>query len=211
MRKLVLATLVILIVLFAAACAGGTATQPAAPAAQQPAQNAAQPAAKAGGEKTVTIGFTTSQTGSANLESGRQTNGFKQWMDEVNSKGGLKLADGTVLKFTSKSYDDESKKDRIQELYTKLINDDKADFLISPYSSGLADTVAVVAEQNGKIMITAGAASDSTHQQGYNLVYQTYTLTSPLPHAARLTSSVSSTTPRRSPSSTRRTSSRRTW
>ncbi len=188
MRKLVLGTLVILIVLFAAACAStpaapSTAQQPAQSAAQQPAQNAAQapaqnaaqPAAKAGAEKTVTIGFTTSQTGSANLESGRQTNGFKMWMDEINSKGGLKLADGTVLKFTSKSYDDESKKDRVQELYTKLINDDKADFLISPYSSGLADAVAVVAEQNGKIMITAGAASDSTHQQGYTLVYQTYT------------------------------------
>jgi len=47
----------------------------------------------------------------------------------------------------------------VQELYTKLISDDKADFLISPYSSGLTDAAAVIAQQYNKIMITAGAAS----------------------------------------------------
>jgi ABC-type antimicrobial peptide transport system ATPase subunit len=55
------------------------------------------------------------------------------------------------------------------------VNDDKADFLISPYSSGLADAAAVMAEQYNRIMITAGAASDSTHAKGYNLVFQSYT------------------------------------
>ncbi len=56
-----------------------------------------------------------------------------------------------------KFYDDESKNDRVQALYTKIINEDKADFLLSPYSSGLARSAAVVSEQNGKVMITAGA------------------------------------------------------
>ncbi len=63
----------------------------------------------------------------------------------------------------------------MQELYTKLVNDDKADFLISPYSSGLADASAVIAEQYGKIMITTGAASVSTYMKGYTHVFQTYT------------------------------------
>ena len=125
--------------------------------------------------KTVTIGFTASQTGKLNVESTRQINGFTLWIDQVNAAGGIKLADGTAVTFTAKFYDDESNKDRVQELYTKLINDDKADFLISPYSSGLADAAAVIAEQYSKIMITTGAASDNTYQKGYTLVYQAYT------------------------------------
>ncbi len=190
MRKtavLLIAFLVIGMVI--AACGGPSGGAAPAPAGNQaaPTQAAAKseapktqaqapaaPAAK-GSEKTVTIGFTSSNTGSLNTESTRQTNGLKMWVDDVNNKGGVKLADGSVIKFAVKSYDDESKKDRVQELYTKLVNDDKADFLISPYSSGLADAVAVIAEQYGKVMITAGASSDSTHDKGYSLVYMAYT------------------------------------
>jgi branched-chain amino acid transport system substrate-binding protein len=128
-----------------------------------------------GNEVTAIIGFTTSQTGSLNVESTRQSNGLELWMKQVNDAGGLKLKDGTVVKFDAKFYDDESKVDRVQELYTRLINQDKATFLISPYSSGLADASAVIAQQNNKIMITTGAASDSTYEKGYSLVYQAYT------------------------------------
>jgi branched-chain amino acid transport system substrate-binding protein len=39
----------------------------------------------------------------------------------------------------------------------------------------LTDAAAVIAQQYNKIMITAGAASDSTYKKGYTLVYQTYT------------------------------------
>jgi ABC-type branched-subunit amino acid transport system substrate-binding protein len=125
--------------------------------------------------KTVVIGFTASKTGKFNVEATRQINGLHLWMQQVNAKGGVKLPDGTVVKFTDKYYDDESKKERVQELYTRLISADKADFLISPYSSGLTDAAAVIAQQYDKIMITTGAASDSTYKKGYTLVYQTYT------------------------------------
>jgi ABC-type branched-subunit amino acid transport system substrate-binding protein len=129
----------------------------------------------AAGTKTVVIGFTASKTGKFNVEATRQINGLHLWMEQVNAKGGVKLPDGTVVKFADKYYDDESKKERVQELYTKLISTDKADFLISPYSSGLTDAAAVIAQQYNKIMITTGAASDSTYKKGYTLVYQTYT------------------------------------
>ncbi|HEX9884625.1 MAG TPA: ABC transporter substrate-binding protein, partial [Desulfobaccales bacterium] len=135
-----------------------------------------QPAAAAEAKtQTVVIGFTASQTGKLNVEAIRQINGLNLWLEQVNAAGGVKLADGTVVKFAAKFYDDESKKERVQELYTKLISTDKADFLISPYSSGLTDAAAVIAQQKDKIMITTGAASDSTYKKGYTLVYQTYT------------------------------------
>lgn len=131
--------------------------------------------AQAPAAKTVVIGFTASQTGKLNVEGIRQINGLNLWMERANAAGGVKLADGSVVKFSSKFYDDESNKGRVQELYTKLINDDKADFLVSPYSSGLTDAAAVIAQQNNKIMLTAGAASDSTYKKGFTMVYQTYT------------------------------------
>jgi ABC-type branched-subunit amino acid transport system substrate-binding protein len=149
--------------LLLAACASNQAT---------PAATQAPAAAK---EVTAIIGFTASQTGSLNVESTRQVNGLNLWMKQVNDAGGVKLSDGTVVKFDKKNYDDESNKDRVQELYTRLATDDKADFLISPYSSGLADAAARIAEQYGKVMITTGAASDSTYELGFTLVYQAYT------------------------------------
>jgi branched-chain amino acid transport system substrate-binding protein len=134
-----------------------------------------QPAPGFAAEKTVVIGFTASQTGKLNVEGMRQINGLNLWIEQANAAGGVKLPDGTVVKFAAKFYDDESKKDRVQELYTKLIGQDKADFLISPYSSGLADAAAVIAQQNNKIMITTGAASDSTYKKGFTLIFQSYT------------------------------------
>jgi branched-chain amino acid transport system substrate-binding protein len=123
----------------------------------------------------MVIGFTTSQTGNYNVSSLRQVNGLTLWMEEVNSAGGIELSDGTAVKFESVTYDDESAKERVQELYTRLSTEDNADFLISPYSSGLTAAAALIAEQYGKIMITTGAASDSTYKEGYTLVFQAYT------------------------------------
>jgi branched-chain amino acid transport system substrate-binding protein len=125
--------------------------------------------------KKIVIGFTASQTGSLNLESKKQVQGLQLWLDDVNRAGGIKLKDGTVLTPEIKFYDDESKTDRVQALYTKLLNDDKVDFVISPYSSGLVKAAAVVSEQYGKIMITTGGADDKTMEQGFKSTYQLYT------------------------------------
>ena len=156
-------TLLILAGLILSACAPAATAEPAAPA--DPAM----------AEKTVVIGFTSSLTGKQEVSSKRQVNGFTLWMDQVNAAGGIKLSDGTVVKFESKTYDDESNGERVQELYTRLINEDKADFLISPYSSGLTSAASIVAEQNGKVMITTGAADDDTYKTGNTSLFQLYT------------------------------------
>ena len=150
---------------------GGCAPTAAPPgAATTPATG--KPAAAA---KRIVIGFTASQTGSQNLPSKKQIEGLQLWLDDVTKAGGIKMKDGTVLLPEMKSYDDESKADRVQALYTKLILEDKVDFLISPYSSGLAKAAAVVSEQNGKVMITTGAADDATMESGFKSIYQLYT------------------------------------
>jgi len=174
-----ISTVLVLMGLILSACAPG-ATPTEAPVAPQPTEAPAeeQPAATeapVATEETVTIGFTSSLTGAQEVSSKRQVAGFNLWMNQVNEAGGLKLSDGTVVKFAAQTYDDESAKERVQELYTRLITEDNADFLISPYSSGLTAAASIIAEQNGKIMLTAGAAEDDAYKTGNTSLFQLYT------------------------------------
>ena len=172
-------TLLVLMGLILSACGPGAAPTEApvvsepteAPAQEQPAATEAPTMV----EKTLTIGFTSSLTGAQEVSSKRQVAGFNLWMDQVNEAGGIKLSDGTIVTFAAQTYDDESNKERVQELYTRLITEDNADFLISPYSSGLTAAASIIAEQNGKIMITAGAAEDDAYKTGNTSLFQLYT------------------------------------
>ena len=162
-------TVLVLFGVILSACAPAAPTQ--APAEEQPAATQAPAMA----EETVVIGFTSSLTGAQEVSSKRQVAGFNLWMDQLNEAGGIKLSDGTVVKFSAQTYDDESNKERVQELYTRLITEDNADFLISPYSSGLTAAASIIAEQNGKVMLTAGAAEDDAYKTGNTSLFQLYT------------------------------------
>ncbi len=121
----------------------------------------------------ITVGFTVSKTGALNVDSMEQFRGFELWRDQVNGAGGIK-AGGKSYKIQLVNYDDESNSKRVQQLYSRMILQDKADFLFSPYSSGLTATAAVVTEQYGKIMLTTGAAEDKTYRLGNHYLYQMF-------------------------------------
>jgi len=187
MKRLILFAMLIAVLLVAAQCGGAAAPESAAPAQEEPEVAVEEPAAAeeepaataeeampSGGEATVVIGYTASKTGSQEVPSRGQTRGLELWLEQVNQEG-VTLSDGTVVKFEAKTYDDESTKERVQLLYTTLIEEDQADFLISPYSSGLTDAAAVIAEQYGKVMVTTGAASDDTYKKGLTSAFQLYT------------------------------------
>ena len=134
---------------------------------------AALVATAASAQETLTIGFTVSQTGALNNDSIAQMRGFELWRDEVNAAGGIK-AGGKQYKIEFKSYDDESQNARVQQLYTRLIVQDKAQFLFSPYSSGLVATAAIISEQYGKVMLTTGGAEEKTYKLGNKNLFQVY-------------------------------------
>jgi len=64
---------------------------------------------------------------------------------------------------------------RVQQLYTRLIQVDKAQFLFSPYTAGLVATAAIVSEQYGKLMICVGSSEPQTFKLGNKYLYQMYT------------------------------------
>jgi len=125
-------------------------------------------------EDTITVGFTDSQTGPLNVDSLGQQHGYEFWRDEVNAAGGIK-AGGKTYKVKFVSYDDQSVGGRVQQLYTRLINQDKANFLFSPYSSGLTAPAAVISEQYGKIMIDSGGAEEKPFEQGNKYLFMVIT------------------------------------
>ncbi len=122
-------------------------------------------AAPAFAEDTITIGLTESQTGPLNVDSLGQQRGYELWRDQVNATGGIK-AGGKTYKVKFVAYDDQSVGGRVQQLYTRLIVQDKADFLFSPYSSGLVAPATVITEQYGKIMIDSGGAEEKPFMLG---------------------------------------------
>jgi branched-chain amino acid transport system substrate-binding protein len=130
---------------------------------------AATPALAA--DDTLTIGMTLSQTGPLNIDSLAQVRGSELWRDQVNDAGGLKVGD-KHYKIRFVSYDDQSQGGRVQQLYTRLIVQDKAQFLFSPYSSGLCNTAAVISEQYGRIMLITGGAEPKTYTLGNKYLVQ---------------------------------------
>jgi branched-chain amino acid transport system substrate-binding protein len=123
--------------------------------------------------QNVTLGFTVSKTGAMNVDSLEQYRGFELWRDQVNAAGGIK-AGGKSYKVQFASYDDESNVKRVQQLYSRMILQDNADFLFSPYSSSLTATAAIVTEQYGKVMITTGAAEGKTYTLGNHYLFQMF-------------------------------------
>jgi branched-chain amino acid transport system substrate-binding protein len=124
-------------------------------------------------QQTITIGFTVSKTGALNVDSFEQYRGFELWRDQTNAVGGIK-AGGKSYQIQFVNYDDESNSKRVQQLYSRMILQEKADFLFSPYSSSLTATAAVVTEQYGKIMLTSGAAEEKTYKLGNHYLYQMF-------------------------------------
>ena len=79
----------------------------------------------------IVIGFTASETGKLNADSTPQLRGFQLWRDEVNAAGGINVG-GKQYKVRLVSYDDQSKSDRVQQLYTRLIAAGRSRFPVQP-------------------------------------------------------------------------------
>jgi branched-chain amino acid transport system substrate-binding protein len=122
----------------------------------------------------ITIGMTLSQTGALNVDSLAQQRGAELWRDQVNAAGGIK-AGGKAYKVEFITYDDQSVGGRVQQLYTRLVVQDKAQFLFGPYSSNLVATAAVISEQYGKLMMIAGGADPKTYTLGNKYLFECIT------------------------------------
>ncbi len=110
----------------------------------------------------IRIGTTQSLTGSLQEFGTNQLRGLQMWLGDVNARGELL---GRPVQLVH--YDDGSDPARSAQLYRKLIQEDKVDLLIGPYSSDITMAASEVAEQFDMPMLTLGASADEIWSRGY--------------------------------------------
>lgn len=119
----------------------------------------------------IRIGATISKTGKYKEPANMLLLGYKLWQKEVNEKGGL-----LGQKVTFIIYDDESKPQKSAELYRKLIEKDKVDLVLSPYSSSITYAVSAVTEKYHYPLLAAGASALGIWKRGFRYVFGVYAL-----------------------------------
>ena len=102
--------------------------------------------AKVVGDKII-LGAAVSLTGKYSSNGVHTQNGYNLAVERINSMGGVKVG-GKNYKFEIIYYDDESNSGRAAQLAERLIKQDKVQYMLGPYSSGLTKAIAPVTEEN---------------------------------------------------------------
>lgn len=157
------AWLLIVSLVFIAACSGGSASPSDSQASpSQPAASSSAPAE--GNKKPIKIGVLASMTGSLQAYGEQTTRGFEIGLDYATN--GTRTVAGHPIEFIVE--DTETKPDVALRKATKLLENDKVDFLVGSSSSG--DTLAVlpILEEYKKIMIVEPAVADAITGANWN-------------------------------------------
>src|SRR2546422_3149261 len=109
---------------------------------------------------TIRVGFTISETGTFNVEGTNSLYGIRTAAEWINSHGGI-VVQGKTYNVSLDFYDDQSNSGNIVQLYTKIVQQDGAQFLLAPYSSGLTTAAAPIADQFDRVMLSHGGAADT--------------------------------------------------
>jgi branched-chain amino acid transport system substrate-binding protein len=152
------------LLIFIAACSSDSATNDKEPSTNEQPKEETKEEPKEEEKATIKIGVLASLSGA--LESyGKQTaNGFKLGLEYATN--GTMEVNGHKIEFIIE--DTETKPEVAIQKATKLLEDDKVDFLVGSSSSG--DTLAVLplAEEYEKIMVVEPAVADSITGSEWN-------------------------------------------
>ena len=128
-----------------------------------------QGAAAADCEELV-LGSAISLTGKYATNGIHAKNGYEFAIKKIDENGGVKVGD-KCYNFRVIYYDDESKGDRGATLAERLISQDKVQYMLGPYSSGLTKAIAPVTEKYQIPMVEAEGASRSLFNKGYKYLF----------------------------------------
>lgn len=120
--------------------------------------------------KTIELGSAISLTGKYATNGVHAKNGYEYAIQKIAENGGVKIG-ADCYNFKVTYYDDESKGDRGATLAERLINQDKIQYMLGPYSSGLTKAIAPITEKYGIPMVEAEGASRSLFNKGYKYLF----------------------------------------
>ncbi|MHB0979333.1 MAG: amino acid ABC transporter substrate-binding protein [Thermoleophilia bacterium] len=89
---------------------------------------------------------------------------YKLWVEEVNAAGGINVA-GKMLPVEMKVYDDQSDLDTSLRLMTKLMEEDKVDFIFAPTSTAFLFAAAGVANAHEYILFSAEGGATTLEKE----------------------------------------------
>jgi branched-chain amino acid transport system substrate-binding protein len=118
----------------------------------------------------IVLGSAISLTGKYATNGVHAQKGYEYAITKIKEKGGVKI-DGKCYNFKVIYYDDESKGDRGATLAERLISQDKVQYMLGPYSSGMTKAIAPVTEKYKIPMVEAEGASRSLFNKGYKYLF----------------------------------------
>jgi branched-chain amino acid transport system substrate-binding protein len=121
---------------------------------------------------TIKFGAAMSVTGSLAAEAKTAKDGYDFIVAAINKRGGIPVGK-KHYKVQIVYYDDASNANTSVQLYEKLINEDKVNFLLGPYSSGVTLATSTVAEKYKIPMVVAHGASPAIYDRGYKYTFGT--------------------------------------
>jgi branched-chain amino acid transport system substrate-binding protein len=123
---------------------------------------AAGPVAAA--EPPVTIGFSMALTGGLAVNGKPGLLAMQIWEEDINAKGGLL---GRPVKLVY--YDDQSNPATVPGIYSKLLDVDKVDLIVSPYATNMVAPLMPTAIQRNLTVLSlfATAVNDEFHYHNY--------------------------------------------
>jgi branched-chain amino acid transport system substrate-binding protein len=89
---------------------------------------------------------------------------YKLWVEDVNAAGGINVA-GKMLPVEMKVYDDQSDLDTSLRLMTKLMEEDKVDFVFAPTSTAFLFAAAGVANAHEYILMSAEGGATTLEKE----------------------------------------------
>ncbi len=122
----------------------------------------------------INFGVSISRTGRFSVEGENVIQGYDLWQEHVNKNGGIKIGEKS-FQVEIKYYDDNSRIEKVEENITRLIEKDKVDFILGPFTSGFNLAASKITEKYGRIMIESGGASDSIFTRDQNFTFATQT------------------------------------
>lgn len=118
----------------------------------------------------LVLGSAISLTGKYATNGVHAKNGYEFAIQKIKENGGVMIGE-KCYNFSVIYYDDESKGDRGATLAERLINQDKVQYFLGPYSSGLTKAIAPVTEKYQIPMVEAEGASRSLFNKGYKYLF----------------------------------------
>ncbi|MDQ2741285.1 MAG: amino acid ABC transporter substrate-binding protein [Chloroflexota bacterium] len=119
---------------------------------------------------TLVFGSPVSLTGATSHEGQLTLEGYKLWVKEVNSHGGIKVGN-IKYKVQLKYYDDGSSPTQSAELTNKLVTSDKVNFLLGPYGTAATLQDEAIAEQAKIPMVEGNGAAKAIFSRGFKYIF----------------------------------------